>query len=181
MKKLFALAALALTVMACGSKQYEYEELVLDYPSIYKVSHEDVDESGAVLTIDDGISTSMDIIFIEIFKDDPESFEGVDDDLIAHYLIYNANRIQEIMRPDEDITFTKVINDEDDIEIRTTADGSLEAFGTLEGTLLDDDFHAFVFSKIIDNHYRITAYGQASTPSYLKNLEDIYQSIRKKQ
>lgn len=181
MKKLLSLLAIGLVAIACGPKHWSYEDIELDYPSMYKVSHEDVDEDLVTIMIDDDISSSIDFIFFEITSEDPEEIDGADPEVLAAYLAHHAYRVVDIMKPDEKISFSKDLESEDDIDAYQVDDGEqIEVKGTLEGIHYDEPFYGVVYSTVFDKRYRITAYAQASKPEYLKTLEDIYHSVHLK-
>ena len=181
MKKLFFLAAFAAVLFSCGPKQLVMDELEFDYPSIYKVSHQDQDDDLFTALVDDGINTSMDLIFLEVMREDPEELEGADPEILNAYLASNAYDLYEHWLPDEEFKLTKGVENEYDVTVgEAPGSGLPEASISISGVYYDETMYGFVYSTIVDGRYRVSAYGQASSETYLKTLEDIFRSVHVK-
>ena len=171
MKKfLLPIFASLLLLAGCDFTEHvSFENIELDYPAHWILSNHDTDEDTMTLTIDKP-DDEIGYIFVEVFHDSSAVEEGDDLDMVGAYLSHTAHRVAEIFLPDEDITFTKGLPEEEDFYYDVN-DDPVEAGAFVEGTYKGRTFFAGVRSVMIDT-YRITAYVQADSEFTLDEYFD---------
>ena len=183
MKKFLILAAAAVVLAACGSKQYTYEDLVFDYPSLYKIDLPDNDINNSpdrhLFYVEDGLENSLDLLSVEIQREEPSALANADPEILSAYLAEKAfNEINVMALKDEESTFYEKPNSVDDVTVMVNpATGLLEAHTYAKGKWKGEDLLVEANSTTFDGRFTITMFAQAQTDSYLKTLVDVYRSV----
>lgn len=181
MRKALLLAAAAVVLASCGNKQYTWEDLVFDYPSLYKLNvpeDKDDDPDTHLFFIEDGLENSLEFIAIDIVKEDPGAIAEADPDVLAEYLSEKAfDNIKTIALDDEDYQLYDKTSSLEEVSVRTNPEtGLLEAFAYAKGRWEGDVF-VEAYTTTFDGRYTISMVAQSRSESYLKTLVDIYRSV----
>ena len=181
MKKILLLAAAAVVLASCGSKQHTFEDLVFDYPSLYKLNvpedaNEDPDQH--LFFVEDGLENSLEFVAITVVKENPEALKDPDPEILAAYLAERAfDDFKTMALDDEDYTLTDYTASLKDVSVEVNPDtGLLEAHAYAKGQWNGDIF-VEAYSTTFDGRYTITMCGQSRSESYLKTLVNIYRSV----
>ena len=185
MKRFILLAAAAVVLSACGSKQYTHWDLVFDYPALYEVKLPESDVNSNpdrhLFFVEDGLDNSLDLISIDIWKEDPEELEGASEAMLGGYLAEKAfDEISSMALEDEDYQFYEKPESVGDVTVSLNpATGQLEAHAYAKGHWNGESLYVETNCTIFDGRYSITMYAQSKSESYLKTLVDIYRSVHK--
>ena len=184
MKRFILLAAAAVVLASCGSKQYTHWDLVFDYPSLYEVKLPETDINDNpdrhLFFVEDGIDNSLDLISIDIWKEDPEELKGASEAMLGGYLAEKAfDEITTMALEDEDFLFYEKPSSVEDVKVTLNAAGQLEAHAYAKGHWNGEPLYVETNCTTFDGRYSITMYAQSKSESYLKTLVDIYRSVHK--
>lgn len=186
MKRILILAAAALALCACGSKQYTYEDLVFDYPSLYKVKMPTNDfntyPDQHLFFLEDVSGSSMDLLAIEIIKEEPGSLEEADPDILSEYLAEKAfDDLKDWALDDEDFTLTEKTSSLEEVKVATNSTtGLLEAYAYAKGKWDVDDIFAEAYSTTFDGRYTISMVAISTKEVYLDLMVNVYRSVHLK-
>ena len=187
MKKFLILAAATLALCACAGKQYTYEDLVFDYPSLYKVKMPTNDfntyPDQHLFFLEDVSGSSMDLLAIEIITEEPGSLQEADPDVLSEYLAEKAfEDLKDWALDDEDFTLTDKTASQEEVQVATNSQtGLLEAHAYAKGKWDEDDIFAEAYSTTFDGRYTISMIAISHKESYLNLLVDVYRSVHLKQ
>lgn len=182
MKKALLLAAAAVVLASCGNKQYTWEDLVFDYPALYKLNipeDKDGDPATHLFFIEDGLENSLEFIAIDIVKEDPGSIEGADEDILVEYLAEKAfDNIKTIALDDEDYQLYDKTSSLEEVSVDVNPEtGLLESHAYAKGNWEGEGIFVEAYSTTFDGRYTISMVAQSQHESYLKTLIDIYRSV----
>ena len=186
MKRFLILAAATLALCACGSKQYTYEDLVFDYPSLYKVKMPTNDfntyPDQHLFFLEDVSGSSMDLLAIEIITEEPGSLQEASQDALSEYLAEKAfDDIQEWALDDEDFNLTDKTSSLEEVQVAKNSDtGLLEAYAYAKGKWDSDDIFAAAYSTTFDGRYTISMVAISTKEIYLDLMVNVYRSVHLK-
>ena len=181
MKRFLLLAAAAVVLASCGSKQYTWEDLVFDYPSIYKLNvpeDKDGDPDTHLFFIEDGLDNSLEFIAIDIVKEEPGAIAEADPDDLAEYLAEKTfDNIKMIALDDEDYElYDKTSSLEEVTFAPNPGSGVKEAHAYAKGRW-EGNIFVEAYATTFDGRYTISMVAQSRNESYMKTLIDIYRSV----
>ena len=181
MKKFLFLAAAAVVLASCGSKQHTFEDLVFEYPSLYKLNvpedaNEDPDQH--LFFVEDGLENSLEFVAIQVIKEDPEALKDPDPDILAEYLAEKVfDDLKTMALDDDDYQLTDYTASLEDVSVKVNPEtGLLEAHAYAKGKW-EGDIFVEAYATTFDGRYTITMCGQSRSESYLKTLIGIYRSV----
>ncbi len=183
MKRFLLLAAAAVVLASCGSKQYTWEDLVFDYPGLYEVKlpENDINDNPNrhLFFVEDGIDSSLDLISIEIWKQDPDELADASEPELGEFLAESAfDEITMMALEDKDFQFYEKPESVADVKVsHNSTTGQMEAHTYAKGHWNGEDLYVEANCMTFDGRYTITMYAQSKTESYLKMLTDIYRSV----
>lgn len=173
------LAAAALLVSCDSTSHFSFEEIEFDYPSSWTIKNQDTDDDTMAIMLEKP-GDAIGYLFIEVFRENSAISDDEDPDVVGSYLAHVAHNIAEIFIPDENVTLTDELEDEDDIYYDTD-NKPYEAIDFFEGTYYDSPYYGVVRSMIIDR-YRITAYAQAGSEKELDQyIDKVYTTVHFKE